>query len=124
LNVTGTNFVSGATVQWNGTVLTTTYGSATQLTAPVPANLIATAGTASVTVTEPAGTSPASTFTITTLAPTSATAGGAGFTLTVTGTNFASGATVKWNSTALTTTYESCQTKMSRVQRIGYRRFP
>jgi hypothetical protein len=124
LNVTGTNFVSGATVQWNGTVLTTTYGSATQLTAPVPANLIATAGTASVTVTEPAGTSPASTFIITTLAPTSATAGGAGFTLTVTGTNFASGATVKWNSTALTTTYESCQTKMSRVQRIGYRRFP
>lgn len=36
------------------------------------------------------------------LAPSSATSGGAAFTLTVNGTNFASKATVNWNGTAQT----------------------
>ncbi len=53
LTVNGTNFVSTSTVNWNGTVLTTTFVSSTQLTAAVPASLIATAGTASITVTNP-----------------------------------------------------------------------
>src|SRR2546430_2572828 len=64
LTVNGTNFVSGSTVNWNGTPLTTS-GSSTQLTATVPASLIATAGTASVTVVTPCGgTSNLKTFTI------------------------------------------------------------
>lgn len=42
---------------------------------------------------------------ITSLSPPSATAGGAGFTLTVNGTGFMPGSVVFWNSTALTTTY-------------------
>src|SRR5207245_1261484 len=50
LTVNGTNFVSGATVKWNATSLVTTFVSATQLTATVPASLIVTAGTASITV--------------------------------------------------------------------------
>jgi hypothetical protein len=41
----------GATVQWNGSALTATFVSATQLTASVTASLIAATGTASVTVT-------------------------------------------------------------------------
>src|SRR5256886_15785796 len=65
LTVNGTNFVSGSTVNWNGTALATTFVSATQLTATVPAVLIATAGTASLTVVTPCGgTSNAQTFTI------------------------------------------------------------
>src|SRR5882724_8227275 len=65
LTVNGTNFVSGSTVNWNGTPLTTTFVSATQLTATVPASLIASAGTASITVVTPCGgTSNAKTFTI------------------------------------------------------------
>ena len=114
LTVNGSNFVSGATVQWGSTALTTTYVSATQLTAAVPASLIATAGTVAVTVTTPAGVSAAATFsvngatpTITSLSPASASAGSAAFTLTVNGTNFTSGATVSWGGTALTTTYVS-----------------
>ncbi len=114
LTVNGTNFVSGASVNWNGAPLTTTFGTATQLTASVPANLIATAGTASVTVTEPAGTSNASTFTVTavtptisSLSPSSATVGGVDFPLTVSGTNFVSGASVNWNGAPLTTTFGS-----------------
>jgi hypothetical protein len=54
LTVNGTGFVSGATVNWNGAVLATTFVSGSQLTATVPAGDIATAGTASVTVVNPA----------------------------------------------------------------------
>lgn len=54
LTVNGTGFVSGATINWNGTALTTTFVSGSQLTAAVPAGDIATAGTAWVTVTNPA----------------------------------------------------------------------
>jgi len=114
LTVNGTSFTSTATVNWAGNPLTTNYASATKLTAAVPASLIAAAGTAAVTVTTAGGTSAASTFTINpqpptigSLSPAAAISGGAGFTLTVTGTNFVSGATVKWNSTALTTAYAS-----------------
>src|SRR5271155_593387 len=53
LMVTGTNFNANATINWNGTALTTAYVSGTQLTATVPDSDTATAGTASVTVTNP-----------------------------------------------------------------------
>lgn len=43
--------------------------------------------------------------TITSLIPSSATAGGTGFTVTVNGTGFASGAIVNWNGAALGTSY-------------------
>jgi hypothetical protein len=112
LIVNGTGFVSGAVVQWNGAALSTTFVGATQLTAQVSATLIATAGTATVTVVENGVTSGGATFTIaaltiTSLSPNTATAGQAGFTLTVNGTGFVSGAAVQWNSTALTTTFVS-----------------
>jgi hypothetical protein len=64
LTITGTNFHSGAVAKWNRTELTTTYVSATKLTAAVPKGLIATEGKASVTVTTAAGTSAPATFTI------------------------------------------------------------
>ena len=44
---------------------------------------------------------------LTGLSPSSVTPGGAAFTLTLTGTSFIPGATVNWNSTALTTNYLS-----------------
>ena len=62
LTVTGTGFVPGATVNWNGAPLATAYVSPTQVTASVPANLIAVAGTASVTVPPTDGTPVAATF--------------------------------------------------------------
>jgi hypothetical protein len=127
LMVTGTGFVSGDTVQWNTNALATTFHSATQLTATVPANLIATSGTASITVKIGSVTSNALTFTIggaslTSLAPSSITAGtGAGLsaatgcpanvgavgTLTINGTGFVSGATAEWNTQPLPTTFVS-----------------
>ncbi|HUJ17960.1 MAG TPA: hypothetical protein VL197_08195 [Nitrospirota bacterium] len=120
LTVNGSGFVSSSTVQWNGANRTTTYMSATQLTAGITAADIATAGTATVTVFNPApggGTSNALTFTITTpsnpvplttsISPAAATAGGADFTLTVNGSGFVSGSTVLWNGASRTTTYVS-----------------
>jgi probable HAF family extracellular repeat protein len=62
VNGIGTNFVPGATVNWNGTALATTYVSGTRLTASVPAGLIAMPGTASVTVTTTTGTAGVATF--------------------------------------------------------------
>ncbi|MGB6545324.1 MAG: pectinesterase family protein [Candidatus Acidiferrales bacterium] len=67
LTVTGTNFVSGAAVQWNGAALTTTFVSATQLTATVPATDLSVGGAATVTVLNAAPTVGASnglTFTV------------------------------------------------------------
>ena len=117
LTVNGTNFVAGSKVNFNGSPRTTTYVSATQLTATITAADIASAGTASVTVFNPTpggGTSNAQTFTInnpvpttTSLSPTSKTAGDAAFTLTVNGTNFVAGSIVRWNGTGRTTTYVS-----------------
>ncbi len=54
LNVTGTGFVSGATVLWNGNARTTTFVSSAQLSATINAADVATAGTANVTVSNPA----------------------------------------------------------------------
>ena len=51
LTVNGSGFASGAVVNFNGSALSaTTFVSAAQVTAVVPASLIATSGTALVTV--------------------------------------------------------------------------
>src|SRR5437879_4565814 len=53
LTVTGTNFVTSSVVRWNGQDRATTYVSATQLRAAIPATDVATAGIARVTVFNP-----------------------------------------------------------------------
>jgi hypothetical protein len=117
LTVNGTNFVKRATVDWNGSARTTTFQSSIQVTAAINAADVAAAGTAQVTVTDPppgGGTSNAVTFTInnpkpkiTSLSPSSATAGGAAFTLTVNGTNYVQTSVVNWNGAPLPTTFVS-----------------
>ncbi|HEY4357000.1 MAG TPA: MBG domain-containing protein [Acidobacteriaceae bacterium] len=54
LTVSGTGFVSGAVVQWNGTNLSTTYVSSTSLTTTIPASDFSAAGVNSITVSNPA----------------------------------------------------------------------
>lgn len=115
LVITGTNFQSGATAKWNGAARTTVFNSATQLTVTIPAGDIAAAGTASVTVQNPDGqTSGASTFTvnnplpaISSISPTSATAGSGGLTLTVNGAGFNASTVIKVGGQNRTTTYVS-----------------
>ncbi|MDD1657333.1 MAG: lectin like domain-containing protein [Methanomicrobiales archaeon] len=120
LTASGSSFVPGSVIRWNGVDRTTTYVSATQLSAAIPAADIATAGSAAVTVYTPApggGTSSPQTFTVTpaasplpvlsSISPSTATAGGAAFTLTVTGSSFTSQSKVRWNGADRTTTYVS-----------------
>jgi len=54
LTVNGTGFVSGATVYWNGNARTTTFVTSSQVTASITKADVATAGTANVTVGNPA----------------------------------------------------------------------
>src|ERR1019366_3042856 len=54
LTVNGTGFVSGSVVNWNGSPRATTFVSASKLKAAIPAADIATNGTATVTVVNPA----------------------------------------------------------------------
>ncbi len=120
LNVIGANYVSGSVVNFNGTAMTTTQLGAAELGAAIPASAITTQGTVPVTVTNPSGggTSNAVTFTITaasgnpvpaitTLQPSSATAGSGAFTLTVNGSGFISSSVVSFNGNARATAYVS-----------------
>jgi hypothetical protein len=123
LTATGTSFVPSSKLRWNGAERPTTFISATQLTATIPASDIAAAGSAQVSVQTPTpggGTSAIRTFTITppppstnpvpgltSLAPASATTGSAGFNLAVSGSNFVAGSTVRWNGANRTTTLVS-----------------
>jgi uncharacterized protein (TIGR03437 family) len=110
VTATGSSFTAGESIQWNGTPLSTTFVSSSQLTGTVPANLLTVAGSATVTVSGAAGSQ---TFTITpapvvaAISPNTATAGTAAFTLTATGTNFASGEAIAWNGSALNTSFVS-----------------
>jgi hypothetical protein len=62
LNITGQNFTRSSRVRWNGTALSTSYASATELTARVPAAEVSTVGTKFVTVVSRGVSSPAATF--------------------------------------------------------------
>jgi hypothetical protein len=117
LTVNGSNFVAGSIIEWGSTPLTTVFSSSAKLTATVPTNLIASAATPSVTVVNPgSAASGGVTFSVisnapapslSALTPNSAAAGGAAFTLSATGANFVSGATVTWGGTALTTKFSN-----------------
>ena len=120
LTVNGSSFMAGSVVRWNGSDRATTYISVNQLTASITAVDIAAAGTASVTVFNPApggGTSNTLTFAInqsgnptpviTSLSPSSTTVGGSGFTLTINGSSFVAGAVVQWNGSDRATTFMS-----------------
>jgi outer membrane protein assembly factor BamB len=64
LTVNGVGFKSGSLVEWNGSALATTYVSSTQLKATVPASLVTSTGTASITVVSSSAISSASSFSI------------------------------------------------------------
>jgi hypothetical protein len=74
LTVLGANFVGGSIVSWNGIALVSTFNDSSHLTALVPANLLAVAGTATIAVSNPppgGGNSGAQTFNINGPAPAS-----------------------------------------------------
>lgn len=56
LTVNGTNFNNNASINWNSTAQPTTFVSGNQVMAKIPSTAVSTAGTVTVTVTNP-GTS-------------------------------------------------------------------
>ena len=67
LKVTGSNFISTSTIQWNGANLKTTFISSTEVDADILASFVSKAATVKVTVSNPTpggGTSGVSSFTI------------------------------------------------------------
>ena len=127
LSVVGAGYSSGSTVDWNGSSRTTTFVNANSLQAQITATDVAKAGTAAVTVTGGGGgtsgpvnfvisPTPPATPTISSVAPTDATAGGIAFTLTVTGTNFIPQSVVDWNGGARATTYKNATTLSAAIQ--------
>jgi hypothetical protein len=130
LTVIGGPFVAQTVVQWNGQtiatqVLTNSAGSVTGITATVPASLVAKPGTAYVSTLSPhsgAGTNGLSNPlafiinpagnplpAVSSISPSCAVAGGAAFSLTVTGSNFlptsdpSGGSQVLWGAGATQT---------------------
>ena len=115
LTINGTGFVTNSSATYNGVAHAVTYVSATQITIPLIAADLATAGTYAVVVTNPApggGSSAPANFqinnpvpAITSFTPTSIIMGTGAQTLTINGTGFTTGFTVTYNSVAHTATF-------------------
>ena len=117
LTLEGMNFVNGSIVRWRGSDRATTYMSNTRLTAAIPAGDIAQAGTADITVFNPApGGGPSGSLSliirepnklpqVTGLTPNPVVAGGQNFPLTVNGRDFVAGSTVRWDGNDRPTTF-------------------
>jgi hypothetical protein len=115
LTLGGNNFDATTVARWDGSDLPTSYVSSTQLLADVSAALIANGGTHALSAYKAGGqctSTAALTFSVNnpvpvlaSLAPTSAYAGQGGFTLLVEGASFVASSSVRWNGSALPTTY-------------------
>lgn len=113
LTATGTGFVPGAVVTWDGAALATTFVSTTRVDAIVPASLVAQPLMAGVRVVNPGSSvsngisfvvdSPVPT--LTSMAPTTAIVGDPAVTLICNGAGLTQQTTVFWDLTPLPTTY-------------------
>ncbi len=120
LFVFGSNFVTSSVVNFNGIAQATSYHGPTLMTVEIVTSEIVAQGTASITVTTPSngvpggGTSNAVTLTIlppivpltvSSISPTSTTAGGPAFPLAVNGSGFVQGSQVSFNLNNASTTF-------------------
>jgi len=117
LTVNGSNFTVNDVVTWNGNFLTTTFVNSSQVTAPITSDDVASAGFASVAVLDTASgiiASPSVQFTIkgsnptpgiSSLSPSTTTAGGPDFEFIINGSNFVQTSSVIWNATPLATSF-------------------
>ncbi len=114
LSITGTNFLAGDVITWNGIPQTTSISGETA-SATIPASYISAVGSASVAVSTPGLViaSPSVAFPITgadnpsptakSIAPASVTAGGPDFEAVLTGTGFNASSLAEWNGIPLAT---------------------
>lgn len=120
--VTGTGFVQGSSVQFNGSGIETSFDGPTSLSAVIPASALTTPGNATVRVSNPGDLlSNAVQFqilgplSVTAVSPSTIVAGGTqNITLGVTGVGFVNGSSVSFNGNTLATTFNSA-TSLSAV---------
>jgi hypothetical protein len=115
LTVTGGQFVTGATISFDGNALPTTYASLTSLSATIPTNLLTASGNHAVLVSNPApggGPSTSIAFVVTnptvivsSVAPTSVVVGAPSQALAVTGAGFIPASAVSLNGTTVPSTF-------------------
>ncbi len=128
LQVTGSGFIAGSIVRWDGQNRQTEFLSDTMLRAQIVAADLVGTGQASVTVLNPppgGGVSNIVSFSITAgqnpspnltgISPNSANAGGAAFTLTATGMNFVASSKIRWNGQDLATLFNSANQLVATV---------
>jgi hypothetical protein len=127
LTVNGSNFTPNSVVEWQGTPLTTTYGSPTALTAVVPAAELTSPGSVPVTVAVSASSQVASSpqsfvvqplaaLSLGSISPTVVYAGGPAFNLTALGQGFTGSSAIQWNGSPRTTTYVSSEELIAQIQ--------
>lgn len=134
LTVVGTNFVTNSVIKVNGTSQATTFVDSQHVTTPITATQIKTAGTLTITVSNPNNqVSNSATFTIanpnlptiTAISPASTTQNAASFTLTITGTNFVAntkvnvGTATPRNATIVDSTHLTVPIFTSDITKIG-----
>lgn len=117
VTLTGAGFVAGAKVAMGTTDLTTTFKSATELSATMPAAMLVTSGSFPVKVTNPApggGSSTPIVFTVTNpnvtltqVTPSSTTVGGPAVALTLDGAGFLPTTSVLFNGATVTSAFVS-----------------
>ncbi len=119
LNLSGTGFLASSTVQINGTAHLATYVSSTQINIALSAIELATAGSFSVVVTNPApggGSSSAASYAVnnpapvvTGVAPSTFTVGATATTLAISGAGFLPSTVVQINGVARSASVNSTQ---------------
>jgi trimeric autotransporter adhesin len=117
VTINGTGFVAASIAGFNGAALQTTFSSATQLAAVLPAGDLDNGALATITVSNPSpggGVSSGARFTVnnpspvvSSISPASVIAGAQQQTLDILGTGFVTTSVVQWNGSALQTSFVS-----------------
>jgi hypothetical protein len=117
VTLAGTGFLPVTTIRFNGQPIASSFVSATQMTATIPAGSLAAAGSFPITAENPmpgGGLSQPVSFevrnpapTLTNVSPGGATFGGPAVAITLTGTGFVPSSAARANGMALSTTYVS-----------------
>lgn len=125
ITVNGVNFTNSAAVEWNGTAISTTFISPTQLTASLSSAQLQSQGSFNITVSLGGGvTSNSLPFTVASgpaigsISPNLLQAGmvpSSTFTLFVTGAGFAAGSLVQWNGVSLSTEFVTSSSLIATV---------
>ncbi|HEX5425566.1 MAG TPA: hypothetical protein VFW94_18590 [Candidatus Acidoferrales bacterium] len=129
LAVSGSKLTPASTVLWNGSPLRTFFISVNELDAVVPDFNVASPGSAAINIETPqpgGGVSSSAIFTITppptpvptvtSLSPSTVTAGGAAFELIITGTNFVNASVITVNGDNRATGFLSTTSLVTQIQ--------